>query len=235
MRSELRGLESPCPSPLGRPAITPETTMRSPKIWLAALPALLLAARPAAPFTGSPESADLDIPLAYDAYHAAIAARPAAELPATRAADLGAGWLVQSEPVTGRVRMAYGGTVAPASPIRDAAQAESQARSFVLAHEELLGVRADNMRTQSVRRGPAQWVVWFQQVIDDVPVWNGTAFVLLGESGRVGAFGSEFQPEPRDLPRAALSKEAALAAATHSLGTSARADRPQEAAPWWMP
>ena len=209
--------------------------MRSPKMWLAALPALLFAARPAAPFTGSPESADLDIPLAYDAYHAQVAARPTAELPATRAQGLGAGWLVQSDPVTGRVRMAYGGTVVLAPVIRDAAQAESQARAFVLAHEELLGVRADNVRTQSVRRGPAQWVVWFQQVVDDVSVWNGTAFVLLGESGRVAAFGSEFQPEPRDLARAALSSEAATLAATHSLGTSPRADRPQDAALWWMP
>ncbi|MFN8179664.1 MAG: FlgD immunoglobulin-like domain containing protein [bacterium] len=209
--------------------------MPAPKALLAGLPAILLAASPVAAFTARPETAPLDLPLRYDAYHSAIAARPAADLAADKAAGLGSGWRAQIDPASGRVRMAYGGTVPLAPGIRDDAQAETLARSFLFGRGDLLGVRADNSRTQSVRRAPGKWAVWLQQYIAGIPVWNGTAFVLLGANGHVGAFGSEFQPEPHDLVKPALDSAAALAKAAASLGTSPRADRAQDADLWWMP
>lgn len=164
----------------------------------------------------------------------AAADRPFADPPATRAAGLGPGWKVQIDARTGFVRMAYGGRLTVGRAIHSEEDAESLARGFVFSREDLLGVRSDNSRLLVTRRAPGKWAVHFQQVIDGARVWGGTAFVLLGENGRVAAFGSSFERTPERVAASPLvSSSAALAIATGALGATPRADTPIVTEEWW--
>lgn len=210
--------------------------MRTVRTVSACLAALALTASTAAAFDSHDESASLEIPLLGDTQRAALASRPAMDLSSLRAADLGMGWKAQLDPRTGFARMAYGGSIVAASIIRDEAQAESIARQFVSLHQDLLGVQADNARLGDVRQALGKYAVHFQQVIDGIPVYKGDAFVLMSASGRIGAFGSNFEPRPEGgLQRATVSMAGAIAMAASSIGATPSLDRPQTGDLYLMP
>ena len=49
------------------------------------------------------------------------------------------------------------------------------------------------------KRYRGRYVAHYQQIVQDIPVWKSNAFVLLGEDGRLNAFGSTFFPEGHDV------------------------------------
>ena len=148
-----------------------------------------------------------------------------------------AGWFVQADPRTGHVHMAWGGDAFAANGVRSGAEAESAAREFLISRGDLLGIRPDNLQLLSVNQAKGKWVAHFGQVVDGLPVWRAKAFVLMGESGRVIGWGSDFVAEDRHsaAPRATLSEAEAIATAAAALGTTPRADRPVEAETWVVP
>jgi len=208
------------------------------RLWIlpAGLLALALPAVPAHALTASRQAADLEIPLALDVQREAAARRPFQSAPALRSGAAGAGWRVQVAPQTGWVRMAHGGGVTLATSVAGEAQARTLAHEWLLANRSLVGVREDNSELRSVRHAAGKWAVHFRQTLAGVPVWKGSAFVLLGENGRVAAFGSDFLPEPDEIPaHPVLSADDALAAAANALAATPRADRPRTMEPYWVP
>lgn len=194
----------------------------------ACLAAVALTMSTAAAFSGHDATASLEIPLPSETQRAALASRPVTDLPSLRASNLGMGWKTQIDPRTGYARMAYGGSIVAASSIRDEAQAESIAREFASRHVDLLGVRTEDARVADVRHALGKWAVHFQQRIDGVPVYKGDAFVLMGDGGRIAAFGSEFEPLPEGgIQRATVTEGSAMMLAAQSIGATPSGDRPR--------
>ena len=210
--------------------------MRPLRTMFACLAAAALTTSTTAAFNGHQETTSLEIPLVGEAQRSALASRPVTDLSSLRANSLGMGWQAQIDPRTGYARVAYGGSIVAAPGIRDEAQAESIAREFAAQHTDLLGVQPDNARGSDVRHALGKWAVHFQQVIDGVPVYKGDAFVLMAESGRISAFGSDFQPVPLGgIQRATVSQASAIAIAAQAIGATPIADRPQTAELYLIP
>ncbi len=212
--------------------------MRLPRFLRAGTAFLLtIAAADAQAYRESAGSAALEIPLAYETYREAAAR--AAFAPAAPASDLrgrGPAPVLQIDPFSGRVRMAYGGDLRLAAAPRSDAAAAALAGDFLRAHPDAFGVREDNAELRSVTRRGGKVAVHYRQVLDGLPVWAASAFVLCGPDGRIAASGSGFVPEPDGgVARATLSAEAATAVAAAALRTVPRADRPVLAEPILMP
>jgi hypothetical protein len=132
--------------------------------------------------------------------------------------------------------MAYGGDAFAANGISGESRAVEAARDFLLDRGDILGVRSDNLDLLVAKNRRGKWVAHFGQTVYGVPVWRTKAFVLMGESGRVIAFGSDFFPETHEAPaRPSLSEAEAVAAAASALGTTPRADRPIESTSYYVP
>jgi hypothetical protein len=200
-----------------------------------ALSAVALAAAPALAFTPSGEER-LELPLEWESEPPVFETRFVGAAPVARDAASAAGWFVQTHPRTGVVHFAWGGDALAANGIVRESEAVDAAREFLLSRGDVLGVRPDNLVLLLAKQGRGKWVARFAQTVDGTRVWRGTAFVLLGESGRVIAWGSDFFPEEAEAPsRAALSSGDAVTAAAASLGAAPRADRPIETEAWWVP
>lgn len=209
--------------------------MRLPRFLLAGTAFVLLIGSDARAFRETSASTSLEIPLAYERYRAAAARSAFAPAEASLRA-LGPALAVQTDPASGRVRMAYGGDVRLAAPVRTEADAAALAGAFLRAHPEALGVRDDNAALRNVRRHGRKWAVHYRQVVDGVEVWAASAFVLCGSDGRVAAFGSGFVPEPEGgVARASLDAGAAIAAAAGSIGAVPRTDRATDAQVFLLP
>jgi hypothetical protein len=179
---------------------------------------------------------DLEFPLAWESAPVAYETKALESTPLGRSAVLGGSWFVQQDPRTGVAHMAWGGNMFAATGIGSEADAISASRNFLLLASDLGGVRENNMVLQVATYHDRKWAVHWQQQVQGIPVYRSTAFVLMGEDGRVAAFGSTFFPEGHDvLPHAALSEGEALQAAAASIGAVPDADRPQTADLWLVP
>ncbi|HMB68342.1 MAG TPA: hypothetical protein VKU85_03490, partial [bacterium] len=195
--------------------------------FVAAVLAVLFAADDAASFTEVAGQQALQFPLQYETVQPPVRMSPLAPREFGRS-GLGTGWLAQRNVHSNRVRMAYGGQFRlTEGGVRDDEHAETLARSFLLANEPRLGTRPDNVELRNVNYHAGRYVAHYRQVVGGFPVWRADAFVLMGEDGRLTAFGSSFFPE-RDGPVAQLTLTAAdaVGAAAAALGTTPRTDRP---------
>jgi len=204
----------------GRAPPAESAVPRSTPLLVALAGATILAVAPARGFAPRPSEA-LELPLAWETRSGATFRRD--------------GWFVRLDPRTGVVRSAWGGDAFAARGVTRPGQAVAAARDFLLAREEPLGVRPDNLELLVVREARGKWVVHFGQTAAGVPVWQARAFVLLGTSGRVIAFGSDFLPETGPEPRAVLASGEAVSVAAAALGASPRSDLPIEAEEWRVP
>ncbi len=194
----------------------------------------------AAAVTPHEETAALEFPLAFEAYQERAARRPLEAFrqafPGPRAVGPAAEWQVRRDPQSGWVSMAHVNAMSLVASVRDEVQAEAVARAFLLERTELVGVRPDNIHAATVRHASGRWSVRFQQAWQGVPVWKGTAFVLLDDAGRLAAFGSDFHEEPDgNVSQPALSANVALATAAASIGATAREERPRTTELYWVP
>jgi hypothetical protein len=179
---------------------------------------------------------DLEFRLEWDITSPVYETNRVENTPLGRSAVLGDGWFIQQDPRTALVHMAYGGNLFAASGIATEADAISAARGFLLLNAEILAVHENNLQLQDATYNDKKWAVQWQQRVQGIPVYRATAFVLMGETGRVIAFGSDFFPEGHEiLPRPSVSEGQALQAAATSIGAVPRADRPQIAELWLVP
>jgi hypothetical protein len=187
----------------------------------------LLGIAPAADAFTEVAGASLEFPLAYEASPLDLPSVRLEEAAFGGSADLGAGWIAQSNPRTGTLHLAYGGNLFLANGIGSETQAIELARGFLLQHGDALGTFGHNMTLANVFEYRGKYAVRFRQEVQDVPVHNASAFVLLASSGRVVAFGSDFFPERHGVVlNRALSEAEAIDAATRALGATPRIDRP---------
>ncbi|MGH2570715.1 MAG: hypothetical protein ACRDGR_05790, partial [bacterium] len=179
---------------------------------------------------------DLEFPLVWESVPVAYETKALENTPLGRSTALGGSWFVQQDPRTGHAHMAWGGNMIAAAGIGGEADAVSAARNFLLLASDLGGARENNMVLQDATYHDRKWAVHWQQQVQGIPVYRASAFVLMGENGKVMAFGSTFFPEGHDvLPHPALSEGEALRAAAASIGAVPDADRPQTADLWLVP
>jgi hypothetical protein len=179
---------------------------------------------------------DLEFPLAWESLPVAYETKALESTPLGRSAVLSGSWFVQQDPRTGVTHMAWGGNMFAAAGIGGEADAISASRNFLLLASELAGVRENNMVLEDATYHDRKWAVHWQQQVQGIPVYRGTAFVLMSENGKVMAFGSDFFPEGGEiLPHAVLSDREALQAAAASIGAVPDAGRPQTAELWLVP
>jgi hypothetical protein len=211
--------------------------MRIPTRFLVAiLGASALAGSPGAAFTPSSDHAGLEFPLEWESRSPVFKARLVPAGSASRTASPTAGWFVQDHPRTGIVHMAWGGDAFAANGLTRSTEAADAARDFLVARGGVLGIRPDNLELLVAKTAREKWVAHFEQTVHGVPVWRAKAFVLMGASGRVIAFGSDFFPETHDVPAShVLSSDQAVAGAAASLGAAVRADRPVETDSYYVP
>jgi hypothetical protein len=186
-------------------------------------------------FAFAPEDLRLEFPLEWETH--LLVAPPHWTEASERAADPSRSpWLVQQDPRTGLVHMAHGGDAMAAGAISTAENAATAAREFLLARADLAGARADNLQFLAARHARGKWVAHFGQTLGSVPVWRAKAFVLMGESGRVVAFGSDFFPELEEAPRLpSLSSSEAIQSASAALGATPLAGGPLSSEPYYVP
>ncbi|NNE42940.1 MAG: hypothetical protein HKN12_01915, partial [Gemmatimonadetes bacterium] len=141
-------------------------------------------------------------------FDSGVPVREIRELAARRGVGLAAGWQGRVDPVTGAVRMAWGGDRVLAPAVADAREAERLGRDFILEQAPLLYTDPAHTVLQTVRRGRGKYVVRFRQEIGGVPVLGAQAFVLIHDNGRVAAFGSSFHRADEVGP--AVAKPAVL-------------------------
>jgi Zn-dependent metalloprotease len=199
--------------------------------FLSCLAFLVLTVGTAAAVTNHDATEALEFPLSIRSQPAVYETQSLVELPQTRAAVLDADWRVQTNRITGTVHAAYGGDLMLVDGgVREEAQAAAAAREFLASHTGLLGTRTDNLELQAVVHSRGKWAVHYRQIAYGLPVTTGSAFVVIGDSGRLMAFGSDFFPEGHDsLARPALTAAEATLAAANALGGTPRSDRPEEA------
>jgi Zn-dependent metalloprotease len=179
---------------------------------------------------------DLEFPLEWYAAPADYETKAFESTPFARSSVLGENWFVQQDHRTGLLHMAYGGNLFAAAGIAGEADAVSASRNFLLLNSDLVGARENNMELQDATYHDKKWAVHFQQQVRGIPVYRGTAFVLMGESGKVISFGSDFFPEGHEvIARPALSEAAALQVAAASIGAVPDAAKPQTAELWLVP
>ncbi|MGH2571555.1 MAG: hypothetical protein ACRDGR_10030, partial [bacterium] len=169
-----------------------------------ALIAVALVALPGRAFTPS-GSERLDLPLEWESERPVFETRFVDAAPVAREAASAAGWFVQTHPRTGLVHFAWGGDALAANGILREEEAVEAARGFLVSRGDVLGARPDNVELLVAKRARGKWVVHFAQTVEGTRVWRANAFVLLGESGRVIAWGSDFFPEEGAPSRGALS------------------------------
>ena len=141
---------------------------------------------------------------------------------------LGDGWKVHPDPRTGRPHLAYGGDVRLAGP-QGEAHAADLARGFLLENRDLVGAREGNLELRNVAHATGKWAVHYRQVVDGIRVYRGNAFVVIGDRGRVMAFGSDFLPEEGASTAVLLTPAQAITAAANDLGATPLPDLPQSA------
>lgn len=202
------------------------------------LPFLALAlAAPATAFV--PEAgAPLEFPLEYERVLPVERPMSLTDAAGPRALGFGTNWTARVSSRTGLVRMAYGAGLSVSRPVTSEAAAEGAAREVLDLAGDLLGTREDNVALRNVAEAGGKWAVHFRQVVDGIPVYRGTAFVLLYDGGQVAAFGSKFFPHDHDgtAPRAAaLGSAQAIDAAARALSATPLADRPAQAQLFWVP
>ena len=193
---------------------------------LAGLVAALTVATTAYAFTEHRATAELEFPLADEANRPVLTTEPLDAFTTARSI-LGSGWKAQLDRRTGHVHMAYGGELFLSSGVADENAARLAVRDFLALNEDLLGTNSGNMEFRNVARHNGKYAVHYRQVVDGVPVWRTSAFTVLGENGRVMAFGSDFFPQGHEVPaRPQLSGADAVAGAAQSLDASPRTDLP---------
>ena len=213
------------------------TSRRSLFHGLAVLAALAAAASASA-FAPTPGPASLEFPLEYERALPAEHIESLTDALGPRTVALPGHWMARVSSRTGLVRMAYGEGLTLPRAITGDASAEQAAREVLALTGDLLGTRPDNIALRNVATAPGKWAVHFRQMVDGVPVYRSTAFVLLHDGGQVAAFGSKFFPEDGSTatPRsAAISSTQALDAAARALSATPRPDAPTEAELLYVP
>ncbi len=207
---------------------------------LAAL-AAFAAAGSAFAFAPTPATAPLEFPLEYDrtiVVDRAVALQDAA---GPRSLPIGSNWQARLSPRTGYVRMAYGADLSVGRAIHGERDAEAAAREILDLAGDVLGTRPDNIALRNVATAPGKWAVHFNQMVNGVPVYRSSAFVLVYDGGQVAAFGSKFFPhhdghDHGAPPRAATFTSAqAVDAAARALSAAPLPDRPVETELFYVP
>jgi hypothetical protein len=187
---------------------------------------VLFAIGPVLAFTPDSQTESLEFPLVWEASPIEFHSVKLDDSPLAPSSNLGADWTIQTHPRTGFVHMAYGGNVVLSPSVTSGAEAAQLARGFLLDQGSLLGTDFDNMELRTVNHARGKWVAHFDQVVQGVQVFRASAFVLMAESGRVTAFGSDFVPEGHDVAtRPSLSEAEAIQAAANAIAATPRADR----------
>lgn len=210
--------------------------MNSRRFLFVGLAALAVAGPARAFVPADPHS--LEFPLEYERARAVERTVDLADSFGPRSVALPGRWEARVSGRTGLIRMAYGSGFALPRAITGTASAEQAAREVLDLTGDLLGARPDNIALRNVATAPGKWAVHFKQVVDGVPVYRSTAFVLLYDGGQVAAFGSRFFPEDGGTvaPRArALSSAQALDAAAHALSAVPMPDGRTEAELLYVP
>lgn len=196
------------------------------------------AALPAFAVAPNQQSAALEFPLEYFKATHVDRAVALADAAGPRSLPIGTNWQARVSPQTGLVRMAYGADLSVGRAITSDAVAEEAAREILDLASGVLGTRHDNIALRNVSTMTGKWAVHFKQVVNGVPVYMSSAFVLLHDGGQVAAFGSKFFPNDHhhDVARgASLSQGQAIDAAVRALSATRRLDRPTETELFYVP
>lgn len=136
------------------------------------------------------------------------------------AQETGAHWYaVGWNPVTLTPRLVTGSGLDQGGAIRNAADAERQARAFIDRSRALWRLDATHLSVEKTVHGLGKWSVRFYQNAGGHRVLGSRMAVLLTDAGRVAAFGGDVWPELPSPPAASLSESEAQARAWQALQT----------------
>jgi hypothetical protein len=113
--------------------------------------------------------------------------------------------------------------------------AEATALDFVAAHPELFRASVDDLRLSEVVFGNGKCSVLFDQYHKGIPVLRGQVNLLLTETGRLYAFGSDFHPEIDLAGAVDRGPDRAIAVAAQVLGFNESSDEVLGAEPMVFP
>jgi hypothetical protein len=141
----------------------------------------------------------------------------------------GGSWSGYLNPQTGTAHLIYGsGIDLRMGRIEDAKQAETAARAFVAANEDVFAADPAELVTRSVENGLGKWSVIFGQTLGGKEIYGSRVIVVMTEAGRAYAFGSDIYPRTQDAKPAVLDEAQAVVAAQRSLDSDPARDEVKE-------
>jgi len=109
-------------------------------------------------------------------------------------ARYGGNWRYNRNTLTGSLHRVYGSGFSFTGAIGSEEAARAAALDFIGANPDLFGMSGSDIRVAEIRNGAGKWVAHFDQTVNGIRVVGGRAHVVLTESGRLFAFGSDAYP-----------------------------------------
>ncbi|MCX7766321.1 MAG: hypothetical protein N2246_06430, partial [Candidatus Sumerlaeia bacterium] len=117
-------------------------------------------------------------------------------------------WKVDWNEETGIPRRIAGGKIITDLPsTADNAEIEAWVRKFVTIHQELLGIKAEELRLVDLRRADGRLYVMFQQVFKDLLVYNSALKLTFNQAGELVLIVNNCYPDIQCNLEARLSPE----------------------------
>ena len=178
----------------------------------------------------APSPRSLDVP------RAGVVAAP--ELPALApdapelavvAARYGGLWGGYRNPETGTAHLVVGsGVDLNVGWIGDAAAAEVAARAFIAANQEVFAIDPAALEAHSIENGLGKWSALFTQMVGGLEIYGSCVSVIMTESGRAYAFGSDVYRGRDPANSVVLGEADAVAASQRALGSDPASDEIRE-------
>ncbi|HWN82631.1 MAG TPA: hypothetical protein VNM87_11075, partial [Candidatus Udaeobacter sp.] len=142
------------------------------------------------------------------------------------ATELGGNWQVYRwAPASDTPAWVYGsGATLQGAVINDDAALEQAARGFIAAHPALFHANEKDLVLDAMPRGAGKIGIHFRQVYRGIPIMNSRVSLIVTDSGKIVAFGSEFYTTDVDVTPA-MAPGQALTTAQNSLTFNPASDR----------
>ncbi len=126
----------------------------------------------------------------------------------------GGNWAIQRDPILGTPHHILGsGFNYVNEHVADKTRAEEIARTFLTENEDLLHLSAGRLGEPWTVGTNGKWSVVFREIYEGLWVYGGRAHVVMTESGRIFAIGSDFHPGMEADVEGLISEQEAVAIA----------------------
>jgi hypothetical protein len=137
----------------------------------------------------------------------------------TAATEIGGRWEVYRwQPASETAAWVYGsGASLPGAQVGDDAALESAARGFIATHPALFQAQEKDLVLDAIGRGAGLAGIHFRQLYRGIPVMNSRVSLVVTDSGKIVAFGSEFYSTIDLDPMPSLAAGQAITTAQNGL------------------